>query len=90
MRNLGRDRSSEGLRELIYIDSLDDDERASSLKKWSEKYLDRDFRQNFNLELQDLKKLSELFYKNINFLKEHRLKIKNQLDTNKKLKSFFN
>ncbi len=85
-----RNRSIKALKELIYIDSLDDDDKAQLLVKWGKKYLQEDFKKSFELELDDLKNLSELFYKNIKFLKEHRIEIKNQLDTNVKLKSFFN
>ncbi len=84
-----RNRSLKALEELIYIDSLDDNQKAPSLKRWSEKYLIEDISKNFDLKLNDFKKLSELFYKNINFLKDYRFKIKKELDSSKNIKKFF-
>jgi len=84
-----RDRSRDALRELIYVDSLDTLEKAPALQRWVEKYFDGDFENNFYLELQDLEKLAELFYKNIKFLKEHRMGLKVELDEGKDIKKFF-
>ncbi len=84
-----RDRSLKALEELIYIDSLDTYEKAPSLLRWSNTYLQEDIFNSFDLELLELEKLSELFYKNINFLKEHRLEIKQQLDLGNNIKKFF-
>jgi hypothetical protein len=84
-----RNRSLKALEELYFIDSLDDDQRAPLLLRWSDKYLDVDISSSFDLELNDLKKLSELFYKNIEFLKKYRKDIKKQLDSGKDIKKFF-
>ncbi|MCK5110872.1 MAG: hypothetical protein KAQ94_05070 [Arcobacteraceae bacterium] len=84
-----RNRSLKALEELTYIDSLDDNQKAPALQRWSEKYLDVDISESFDLELLDLQKLSELFYKNINFLKEYRVNIKKELDKGKDIKKFF-
>ena len=67
-----RNRSIKALRELIYIDSLDSEDRASGLVRWKDKYLENSSLEDFDLELEELKQLSELFFKNINFLKEHK------------------
>jgi len=84
-----RNRSLKALEELIYIDSLDDYDKASSLSRWSEKYLKEDIQKSFDLELPQLRQLSELFFKNINFLKNHRIEIKKQLDNSKNIRKFF-
>jgi hypothetical protein len=53
--------------DLVYIDSLDDNEmKAEALLMWSEDYLSKDI--TFNLSLNTMKMLDELFYKNIRFL----------------------
>ena len=83
-----RDRSLKGLNELIHLDSLDSDERAQGLVRWVDKYLTKHTISEFDLELSDLKKLSELFYKNIMFLKDHKENTRQELIETKKLKSF--
>jgi len=85
-----RNRSLKALEELIYIDSLDTYDKAPLIKKWSDTYLEVDIADSFSLELNELNKLSELFYKNINFLKNHRVELKQQLDSGKNIKKFFN
>ena len=42
----------------------------------------------FDLELEDLKKLEELFFKNINFLKSHREYTNSEMQNLKKMKRF--
>ncbi len=84
-----RNRSLKALEELIYIDSLDDNQKAQLLKNWSEKYLNEDILESFSLELIELQKLSELFFKNINFLKRYRADLKIDLDKSKVIKKFF-
>jgi hypothetical protein len=83
-----RNWSLEALKSLRYIDSLDPEQRASSLQKWVEQYLMERKIEEFDLELQDLKNLSELFYKNIDFLKQHRIDMKFQIDQHKKIREF--
>ena len=83
-----RDRSLKALEELIYIDSLESYEKADSLVRWYEKYLSKDDITNFDLELDDLKRLSELFYKNINFLKEYKEQARKDMVENRKLQRF--
>lgn len=83
-----RNWSLKALSDLTYIDSLEDDLRAESLKSWVESHLtDRDI-EDFDLEINDLKKLSELFYKNLDFLKKHRKNMKEQIDNHKKIREF--
>lgn len=84
-----RNRSLKALEELIYIDSLDSFERADALIKWYGKYLENDNITNFDLDLDDLKRLQELFYKNINFLKEHKETVRQELVSNRKKQRFF-
>ncbi len=67
-----RDWSLKALSELTRIDSLDSFEKADALVKWFNDYLDENQITDFDLEHSDLLRLSELFYKNINFLKEQK------------------
>ena len=83
-----RNWSLKALKSLQYIDSLDAEQRASFLQKWVEDYLIDTHIENFNLELKDLETLSELFYKNIAFLKKHRENMKTQIDEHKKIREF--
>ena len=43
---------------------------------------------NFDLELTDLEQLSELFYSNISFLKEHKENTRKEILKNRDLKKF--
>lgn len=83
-----RNRSLKALEELIYIDSLDSNERADSLITWYDEYLSNDEISNFDLELEDLKKLSELFYKNIDFLNKFKEKTRQEMVQNRKMQRF--
>lgn len=82
-----RNRSLEALNSLIFINSLDDDQRAERLIVWNKNYLTTDIN-DFDLEMNDFKKLSELFYSNIIFLKEHRKKTKIDLNNMGKLRKY--
>jgi len=84
-----RNRSLRALKELTYIDSLDAYEKAPLLLKWSNSYLEEDISKSFDLDMINLKRLSELFYKNINFLYAHRIEIKQQIDSGQNIKKFF-
>jgi len=84
-----RDWSLEALKELKYADSLDEDSlRAYTLDLWSKKYLTTTTIEDFDLEIGNLKELSELFYKNILFLKKYNNSIHNQLKEQTKIKEF--
>ena len=83
-----RNWSVKALSELKYTDSLESEYRASSLKKWAETYLTNNDISDFDLNLKDLNILSELFYKNINFLKNHRNEMKQEIDNHKKIREF--
>jgi len=83
-----RDRSLKALKELIYIDSFDSYERADALVGWYNKYLSSVDITEFNLDKEDLEKLLELFYKNINFLKEHKEQTRKDIIANKKMQRF--
>ena len=85
-----RDRSLKALKELIYIDSLDSFEKADALVKWFDDYLKDDSIENFDLELNDLKRLEELFFKSINFLKNHKEDTRQELIKMQKVKRFLN
>jgi hypothetical protein len=83
-----RDRSLKALKELTYIDSLDSFAKADALVKWFDTYLKDDSIENFDLELNDLKRLEELFFKNINFLKNHKEDTRQELIKMQKMKRF--
>ena len=83
-----RDRSLKALEELRYINSLDPSDRARSLIKWVEKYLPNEAIFNFELELDDLEILAELFYSNISFLKEHKENTRQEILKNRDLEKF--
>lgn len=83
-----RNWSLKALEELIYIDSLDSFEKADSLIRWNKEYLSENTISDFDLELYDLKRLSELFFKNINFLKNHKEDTRKELVNLQKMKKF--
>lgn len=83
-----RDWSLKGLKELSYLNSLDADQRAQGLVRWVDKYLTKNTITDFDLELKDLKKLSELFYNNLVFLKDHKENTRQELLRMKKMRSF--
>ena len=85
-----RDRSLKALKELTYVDSLDSFEKADALVRWFDTYLKDDSIENFDLELDDLKRLEELFFKNINFLKNHKEVTRQELVKMQKMKRFLN
>lgn len=83
-----RDWSIKLLKELIYIDSLDSYEKANNLVSWYTEYFSKSSINDLDLELSDLKILEELFYRNINFLKEQQKQAAEELKNIKKMKSF--
>ncbi len=83
-----RDWSIKLLKELIYIDSLDSYEKANNLVSWYTEYFSKSSINELDLELNDLKVLEELFYRNINFLKEQQKQSGEELKNIKKMKSF--
>ena len=83
-----RDRSLKALKELTYVDSLDSFEKADALVRWFDTYLKDDSIENFDLELLDLKRLEELFFKSINFLKNHREETRQEIIKMQKMKRF--
>ena len=85
-----RNRSLKALEELVYIDSLDEYKKVPLIAKWVGQHLKEDIEKSFSLELNELEKLSELFYKSINLLKKYRINIKKQLDEKREIKKFFN
>ena len=85
-----RDRSLKALKELIYIDSLDSFDKADAIARWFNSYLKDDSIENFDLELADLKKLEELFFKSINFLKYNREEARQEIIKMQKMKRFLN
>ena len=85
-----RNWSLEALEKLQYIDSLDDELRGKSLEGWSKTYLQsKDFLSNLDFTQSELEKFAELFYKNINFLKQEKTRIREELKKNKNIKKFF-
>jgi len=85
-----RNWSLEALNELIRADSLDSFERADALVRWYNDYLGERSIEDFDLELEDLKKLEELFFKSIKFLREHKEVTREELKKTQQLKKFFN
>jgi len=85
-----RDWSLKALKELVYADSLDPEEKAEALVSWHSKYLTENQIEDFDLELSDLKKLEELFFKNIKFLKTHKENTRRELARIQKMKKFLN
>ena len=84
-----RDRSLKAFKDLKYIDSLDsDDFKAQRLKNWVETYLEKYSIEEFDYTINELKSLEELFFKNLKFLKEHREKMRVELDQTKKIRNF--
>jgi hypothetical protein len=84
-----RDRSLEALKKLRYIDSLDYKSKPPALASWVEKYIkDGDTSIFEDCTQRDLEELSELFYKNIKFLKDFTLDMRKDLDQTKKIKAF--
>ena len=83
-----RDWSIKLLKELIYIDSLDSYEKANNLVSWYSEYFSKSSINELDLDVNDLKILEELFYRNINFLKEQQKEAAEELKNIKKMKSF--
>jgi hypothetical protein len=83
-----RDNSVTLLNDLRYIDSLDYEEKGVALIQWCEKYMSDDFEKTIDLELSDLQTLSELFYKNINFLKEDKIDLQKQIKQGNSIRKF--
>lgn len=83
-----RDWSLKALNELTYVDSLEFSEKADALVRWHENYLTNNTIEDFDLELIDLQRLQELFFKNINFLKIHREDTRQELVKMQKMKRF--
>ena len=83
-----RNRSLKALKELIYIDSLESFTKADALVVWYDDYLKDDTIENIQLELSELKELEEIFFKNINFLKNQKEETKDELAKIQKMKRF--
>lgn len=83
-----RDWSLKALKELIYIDSLDSNERAEALVRWNNKFLSKNKISDFDLDESELKKLSELFFKSIDFLKNYKEEVRKNMLENRKLQRF--
>ena len=83
-----RNWSLKALNELVYIDSLDSFAKADALVKWYNDYFTNDSITDFDLELEDLKRLEELFFKNINFLKVQKEETRLELVKMQKVKRF--
>jgi hypothetical protein len=83
-----RNWSLEAFSKLKYIDSLEDDIRVSSLRLWSNEYLEDNFLDLIDLDVSDLISFNELFYKSINFLKKYNRQLKDELNINKDIKKF--
>ncbi|OCL97132.1 hypothetical protein [Arcobacter porcinus] len=83
-----RDWSLKLLKELRYIDSLDSYEKADSLVLWYEEHFTNNKIEDLDLEESELLIFEELFFKNLNFLKEQKEIARIDLQNLKKVKSF--
>jgi hypothetical protein len=83
-----RNRSLKALERLVYIDSLESFTKADALVGWYADYLLDDSIEDFDLELNEFQQLEELFFKNINFLRNHKEKTRLELIQIQKLKRF--
>lgn len=83
-----RNWSLEVYNKLKYIDSLEQYDKAYALQVWASTYLEDDFLNKIDLEIKDLEFFSELFYKNINFLKKHKDEVFKELNKNKDIQKF--
>ena len=83
-----RNRSVKALKELQYIDSLDDSERARGLERWAQNYLMHNEQLGFDLQHSELQQLQELYYKNIEFMKSYTKTLQSDMLENKKMKAF--
>lgn len=85
-----RDRSIKAFEELIRIDSLDSYEKADALVSWYEEYIGQNSVEDFDLKLEELKQMEELFFKSINFLKNQKIQAKDDLNETRKMRKFLN
>jgi len=83
-----RDWSLKVLSELNYIDSLDMYEKADALVAWYNEYFKNNSMENLELNLEELLRLEELFFRNLTFLKDIHEKTAVELKNIKKLKNF--
>ena len=84
-----RNRSLKFLNKLVYIDSLDEEDKAKALSVWVDKYLVDNFLNQLDLDDKGYQQLLELFYKNIIFLQDHVNNIKIELNNHNNIKKFF-
>ncbi|OCL84042.1 MULTISPECIES: hypothetical protein [Arcobacteraceae] len=83
-----RDWSLKLLKELRYIDSLDSYEKADSLVLWYEEHFTNNKIEDLDLEESELLIFEELFFINLNFLKEQKEIARIDLQNLKKVKNF--
>jgi len=83
-----RDWSLRALNRLVYIDSLDSQERVLQLIEWNSEFLSNSDIKDFELDARNLEKLLELFYKNISFLKKHKEETRENMLKNRKTQRF--
>ncbi len=83
-----RNRDIKIIDELLYADSLDEDKKADALVLWAKKYFHNNNFVYEGLTLEEEEILLELFYKNIIFLKKHKLDTSQNLLELEKIKSF--
>ncbi len=83
-----RNRTIKIIEELLYADSLDEDQKADALLLWAKKYFQNNIFLDDGLSIEEKEILLELFYKNIIFLKKYQKNIKKNLLEQDKIKSF--
>ncbi|MDX4012752.1 hypothetical protein CRU86_05000 [Aliarcobacter skirrowii] len=83
-----RDWSLKLLSELNYINSLDSYEKADAIVAWYQDNFTNNKIEDLDLKLDDLKRFEELFFVNLNFLKEQKEIARQDLNNLKKMKNF--
>ena len=83
-----RNRALESFKEFLYIDSLDGKDKADRLNNWISSYIidNEPFYLYLTKEQQQL--LSELYHKNILFLKNYNMQVKNDMDNIANMRKF--
>jgi len=85
-----RNRSIEAFNKLLYIDSLDSEKKAVQLELWVADYLSSNLDFYKDLKEIELLQLSELYFKNISFLKSFRKQLKIDMEYISKQRKFLN
>lgn len=83
-----RNWSIEALKEIKYITTLSTKERSHRLVEWCNSYLINNDIQDFDLPTDELKELSEYFFRNIEFIKILKDEAQTELLENRKIRKY--